>query len=125
MAMSVGSSSGEADVMVEMNTTPLIDVMLVLLVMIIVTIPVQKQAVQKQAQQKPLVVMMTGFGSVDGGFIVVPVRDAQSLLRLGNAITGFGFDGSSVASSFAIFPPGWSKREVPYTTCTYRSLSQS
>ena len=31
---------------VDINTTPLIDVMLVLLVMIIVTIPVQKQAVK-------------------------------------------------------------------------------
>lgn len=46
MAMSVGPSSGEADVMVEMNTTPLIDVMLVLLIMLIVTIPVQTHAVK-------------------------------------------------------------------------------
>jgi biopolymer transport protein ExbD len=43
MGMSVGSAS-DGDPMVEMNTTPLIDVMLVLLVMLIVTIPVQKQA---------------------------------------------------------------------------------
>ena len=46
MGMSVGPASGEGDPMVEMNTTPLIDVMLVLLVMLIVTIPVQKQAVK-------------------------------------------------------------------------------
>ena len=46
MGMSVGPASGDSDVMVEMNTTPLIDVMLVLLVMLIVTIPVQKQAVK-------------------------------------------------------------------------------
>ncbi|HKD22758.1 MAG TPA: biopolymer transporter ExbD, partial [Rhizomicrobium sp.] len=45
MAMNVGSSSGENEVMVEMNTTPLIDVMLVLLVMLIVTIPIQTHAV--------------------------------------------------------------------------------
>jgi len=45
MGMSVGSSS-EDEPMIEMNTTPLIDVMLVLLVMLIVTIPVQKQAVK-------------------------------------------------------------------------------
>ena len=44
MAMSVGSSEGE--VMMEMNTTPLIDVMLVLLVMLIITIPVQTHAVK-------------------------------------------------------------------------------
>ena len=47
MAMNVGSgnSSGEADVMLEMNMTPLIDVMLVLLIMLIITIPIQNHAV--------------------------------------------------------------------------------
>jgi biopolymer transport protein ExbD len=37
--------SNEAQPMVEMNTTPLIDVMLVLLVMLIITIPVQLHSV--------------------------------------------------------------------------------
>jgi biopolymer transport protein ExbD len=46
MAMNVGPSSGDNDVMVEMNTTPLIDVMLVLLVMLIITIPIQTNAVK-------------------------------------------------------------------------------
>ncbi len=47
MAMSVGSpEGGEQDVMVEMNTTPLIDVMLVLLIMLIITIPIQTHAVK-------------------------------------------------------------------------------
>lgn len=48
MAMSVGpsSGSGDPDVVVEMNTTPLIDVMLVLLIMLIVTIPIQTHAVK-------------------------------------------------------------------------------
>src|SRR3954466_12249540 len=46
MGMSVGGSgSGEPEGMVEMNTTPLIDVMLVLLIMLIVTIPVQLHSV--------------------------------------------------------------------------------
>ncbi|MCS6996932.1 MAG: biopolymer transporter ExbD [Casimicrobiaceae bacterium] len=46
MGMSVGSSSGrEPEPMVEMNTTPLIDVMLVLLIMLIVTIPVQLHSI--------------------------------------------------------------------------------
>ncbi|HSI49240.1 MAG TPA: biopolymer transporter ExbD [Ideonella sp.] len=56
MAMSVGSS--DDDMMVEMNTTPLIDVMLVLLIMFIITIPVQTHAVkmnmpQNSASQPP------------------------------------------------------------------------
>ena len=45
MAMNVSSGDSGGDVMVEMNTTPLIDVMLVLLVMLIITIPVQLHAV--------------------------------------------------------------------------------
>jgi biopolymer transport protein ExbD len=47
MAMNVGSPGGSADpdVMIDINTTPLIDVMLVLLVMLIITIPIQLHAV--------------------------------------------------------------------------------
>ena len=45
MSMSVGNSGGEAEVMIDINTTPLIDVMLVLLVMLIITIPIQLHAV--------------------------------------------------------------------------------
>ena len=46
MAMSVSnSSSGEPDVMMDINTTPLIDVMLVLIIMLIITIPVQLHSV--------------------------------------------------------------------------------
>lgn len=47
MAMNVGTnSSADADVMVDINTTPLIDVMLVLLIMLIITIPIQTHAVK-------------------------------------------------------------------------------
>jgi biopolymer transport protein ExbD len=45
MGMSVGSSD-ESGMMMEMNTTPLIDVMLVLIVMLIITIPIQTHAVK-------------------------------------------------------------------------------
>jgi biopolymer transport protein ExbD len=44
MAMSAGTDDGEP--IGEMNTTPLIDVMLVLLVMFIITIPIQTHAVK-------------------------------------------------------------------------------
>jgi len=46
MGMNVGSGSGEAEVMVEMNTTPLIDLMLVLIVMLIMSLPPQTHAVK-------------------------------------------------------------------------------
>ena len=46
MAMAVGSASGgDPEVMVDINTTPLIDVMLVLLIMLIITIPIQMHSV--------------------------------------------------------------------------------
>ena len=46
MAMNLGSSRSEdPEEMVDINTTPLIDVMLVLLTMLIITIPVQLHAV--------------------------------------------------------------------------------
>jgi biopolymer transport protein ExbD len=46
MGMNVGSASDEDEVMVDINTTPLIDVMLVLLIMFIITIPIQTHAVK-------------------------------------------------------------------------------
>jgi biopolymer transport protein ExbD len=66
MAMQVGNSaSEEAEVMIDINTTPLIDVMLVLLIMFIITIPIQTHAVkmnmpvpsQNQAPPKPPVII--------------------------------------------------------------------
>ena len=47
MGMNIGWSSGtsDQDIMLDINTTPLIDVMLVLLVMLIITIPIQLHSV--------------------------------------------------------------------------------
>ena len=60
MAMQVGSpgAGDEPEVMIDINTTPLIDVMLVLLIMLIITIPIQLHAVNLQlpvAQPPPVV----------------------------------------------------------------------
>jgi biopolymer transport protein ExbD len=59
MAMAAGTAEGEP--MMDINTTPLIDVMLVLLIMFIITIPIQTHAVKldlpqdNKDQNKPLV----------------------------------------------------------------------
>jgi biopolymer transport protein ExbD len=45
MAMSVGESA-DGEVMVDINTTPLIDVMLVLLTLLVITLPIQTHAVK-------------------------------------------------------------------------------
>ena len=41
----LGNSDNDAEVMVDINTTPLVDVLLVLLVMLIITIPIQLHSV--------------------------------------------------------------------------------
>jgi biopolymer transport protein ExbD len=60
--MKIGSES-EDGLLTEMNTTPLIDVMLVLLVMLIITIPMQLHSVNmnlpKAANSEPLVKPVT------------------------------------------------------------------
>ena len=62
MAMAAASAEGEP--MMDINTTPLIDVMLVLLIMFIITIPIQTHAVkldlpQNNQNQKPPDVLPT------------------------------------------------------------------
>ncbi|MEA3053473.1 MAG: biopolymer transport protein ExbD [Sphingomonadales bacterium] len=56
--MAVSMASAEGEPMMDINTTPLIDVMLVLLIMFIITIPIQTHAVkldlpQDQPNQTP------------------------------------------------------------------------
>jgi biopolymer transport protein ExbD len=58
MSMQTSSDNAEAEPMMDINTTPLIDVLLVLLIMFIITIPIQTHAVkldlpQNQANQTP------------------------------------------------------------------------
>jgi biopolymer transport protein ExbD len=45
MGMNIGGSKADDEPMIEMNMTPLIDVMLVLIIMLIITIPIQNHAV--------------------------------------------------------------------------------
>ena len=45
MAMNIGSSGGDDEVVSAINTTPLVDVMLVLLIIFLITIPVVTQSV--------------------------------------------------------------------------------
>ena len=53
MAMNVGSSDGDEDELnSSINTTPLVDVMLVLLIIFLITIPVVTQSVQLQLPQE-------------------------------------------------------------------------
>ncbi|MCU0950483.1 MAG: biopolymer transporter ExbD [Burkholderiaceae bacterium] len=90
MAMNVGSSSEEEDqAIATINTTPLVDVMLVLLIIFLVTIPVITQNVNVQLpiesnvarQTKPenIELSVTRDGDVYWG--TLPVRDNEDLVN--------------------------------------------
>ncbi len=91
MAMQVGSSGGEDAPMTEMNMTPLIDVMLVLLIMFIITIPIQTHAVKmnmpipSNAQPKeprpPIRVDIDFDGTIGWNGVAVTRDELQSKLR--------------------------------------------
>ena len=81
MAIQLGSQNGKSDVIADINTTPLIDVMLVLLVMIIVTVPIQTHAVKLSnafgpaGPPRPVVDVAVEFdGTVTWNGSVVPDR---------------------------------------------------
>ncbi|QPF73272.1 biopolymer transporter ExbD [Roseateles sp. DAIF2] len=59
MGMNVGSSSGEDEVVSTINTTPLVDVMLVLLIIFLITIPVVTQSVTLSLPKETNVVRQT------------------------------------------------------------------
>ncbi len=89
MAMMLPDESGEDELMVELNTTPLIDVLLVLLVMLILSIPPQWHAVNmglpapsaKPPELKPQVMVLEvlpGDGLRWNGQVLM---DSQALQR--------------------------------------------
>jgi biopolymer transport protein ExbD len=59
MAMAVGPASGEDEVMSNINTTPLVDVMLVLLIIFLITIPVVTTSVPVQLPKERVEVRET------------------------------------------------------------------
>jgi biopolymer transport protein ExbD len=87
MAMNLPSSSNsEPEVMMDINTTPLIDVMLVLLIMLIITIPAQLHSINLDmatgtpppVQQKPNVVQMNGKSLADRAALEALLNDAKT-----------------------------------------------
>ncbi|MDR3323490.1 MAG: biopolymer transporter ExbD [Zoogloeaceae bacterium] len=89
LTASLGNKSDEPQVMAEMNTTPLIDVMLVLLIMLIITIPIQLHAVNLDLPignppppaTPPEIVQIRIEGAGEVFWNGEPVADAASLER--------------------------------------------
>jgi biopolymer transport protein ExbD len=65
MAMSVGQEGGEDEVISAINTTPLVDVMLVLLIIFLITIPVVTHTVPVQLPKETVQPLQTTPKSVE------------------------------------------------------------
>ncbi|MFG6443227.1 ExbD/TolR family protein [Roseateles sp. LKC17W] len=59
MGMNVGSSSGEDEVNATINTTPLVDVMLVMLIIFLITVPVVTQTVAVNLPKETNIIRVT------------------------------------------------------------------
>ena len=84
MGMQLGKAgSDEPEVMMDINTTPLIDVMLVLLIMLIITIPAQLHAVNMDLPQASAVKSKT-----DPVVVKVEVDAANTIRWNGKVLAG-------------------------------------
>jgi len=89
MAMSVGPGEGEDEAISSINTTPLVDVMLVLLIIFLITIPVVTQSialslpketnVPRQTKPENIEIAVTKDGDVF--WAMQPVRDNDDLVN--------------------------------------------
>jgi len=90
MAMSLGSSENEDDeVIASINTTPLVDVMLVLLIIFLITIPVvtqsialslpQESNVPRQTKPENIELAVTKDGDVYWGMVLI--KDNEDLVN--------------------------------------------
>ncbi len=89
MAMSVGPAEGEDEAISAINTTPLVDVMLVLLIIFLITIPVVTQSVPltlpketnvpRQTKPENIEIAVTKDGDVFWG--MQQVRDNEDLVN--------------------------------------------
>jgi len=59
MGMNVGSSSGDDEVVSSINTTPLVDVMLVLLIIFLITVPVVTQSIAVNLPKETNIIRVT------------------------------------------------------------------
>ena len=59
MGMNVGSSSGDDEVVSTINTTPLVDVMLVLLIIFLITVPVVTQSIALNLPKETNIIRVT------------------------------------------------------------------
>jgi biopolymer transport protein ExbD len=88
MAISVGGAGAEERPMSDINTTPLVDVMLVLLIIFLIAVPVAIQTIQKL--KIPIIVSVESKDKVENLLLSVATTDAA-----GRSAGDPGYEGSS------------------------------
>ena len=95
MAVSMGSG-GEETPMSEINTTPLVDVMLVLLIIFLIAVPVAIQTIQKL--KIPVIVSQESKDKVENLLLTVSTTDAA-----GRSAGDPGFEGANLGGDCRIY----------------------
>lgn len=96
MAMSVGGAGGDEKPMSEINTTPLVDVMLVLLIIFLIAVPVAIQTIQKL--KIPVIVSQESKDKVENLLLTVSTTDAA-----GRSAGDPGFEGAYLGGDCRIY----------------------
>ena len=96
MAMSVGGGGGQEKPMSEINTTPLVDVMLVLLIIFLIAVPVALQTIEKL--KLPIMVSTESKDKVENLLLTVSTSDAG-----GRSAGDSGVEGASRSGECRIY----------------------
>jgi biopolymer transport protein ExbD len=96
MAMSVGGAGGEEKPMSDINTTPLVDVMLVLLIIFLIAVPVAIQTIQKL--KIPVFASVESKDKVENLLLTVSTTDSS-----GRSAGDPGFEGANLGGECRIY----------------------
>lgn len=96
MAISTGGSGGDERPMSEINTTPLVDVMLVLLIIFLIAVPVAIQTIQKL--KLPIIASQESKDKVENLLLTVSTSDDA-----GRSAGDPGFEGASLGGECRIY----------------------
>ena len=96
MAMAVGGAGGDEKPMSDINTTPLVDVMLVLLIIFLIAVPVALQTIEKL--RIPIMVSQESKNKVENLLLTVSTTDAA-----GRSAGDPGYEGASLGGECRVY----------------------
>ena len=96
MAMSVGGAGAEEKPLSDINTTPLVDVMLVLLIIFLIAVPIAIQTIQKL--KIPIMVSQESKDKVENLLLTVSTTDAG-----GRSAGDAGFEGATRSGECRVY----------------------